>query len=87
MNLKFEEIGWTKDPELIYVVFRSNEQKLKWYPKWDELRQLIQSAIIAEGCPNNWQSPELDKFKAQFQEMTQLIDFERSFYEASCRSG
>ena len=83
-NLKFEDIGWTKDPELIYVVFESDGQKLKWYPKWDDLRRLIQSAIIAEGHPNNWQSPQLDKFKTTFREMTELIDVSRSFHEASC---
>jgi hypothetical protein len=78
MNLKFEEVCWTKDSELIYVLFRVDGQHMEWYPRWDDLRQLIQAAIIAEGHPNNWQSPELDKFKATFGEMTELIDVSRS---------
>jgi len=78
MSLKFEDIGWTKKPELL----------LRWYPKWQDLRRILQAAIIAEGNPNNWYSSELDQFIAEFDELEELIIMSLgATHEASCCPG
>lgn len=82
MSLKFQKVDWEND--LMYVEFEAYGEKMRWYPKWDDVRRLVQSAVITEGHPDNWQSPELDKFKNNFHEMTELIDFYRSIYATSC---
>lgn len=83
MNLKFQEVQWG-DRDLMYVEFIADREKMRWYPKWDDVRRLVQSAVITEGHPDNWQSPELDKFKNRFNDLIELIDYYRGIYAASC---
>ncbi|GAI06867.1 unnamed protein product [marine sediment metagenome] len=86
MNLKFQEVNWDNNG-LMYVAFNNNGETLRWYPKWDDVRRLVQSAVITEGYPDYWQSPELDKFKNTFHDLIELIDFYRSIHAASCCPG
>lgn len=82
MNLRY--IGTSWDKELFFVAFRNGNEILRWYPKWEELRYIIVGATITETHitkerPRDWQQgPELDKFRAHFQDMIEMIDLSRS---------
>jgi hypothetical protein len=51
-NLKFNCIDWDKDPDLMYIAFDYNGQKIRWYPKWKEVEQLLNCSYITEGGYN-----------------------------------
>ncbi|MBU1067363.1 hypothetical protein KKE60_06220 [Patescibacteria group bacterium] len=75
MNLKFQQVDWEKD--LMYVEFEADGQRFKWYPKWDDLRRILEAAVMREGVQNNWYSNELEKFLALFLELRDTVQFER----------
>lgn len=53
-NLKFKEISWTKElPTLMYVEFELNGKVLKWYPRWDDLSSIVESAWSTENQFNH----------------------------------
>ena len=46
-NLKFNEISWG-DKSLMYVEFLLEGRKLRWYPKWKEVAELLGSSYSTE---------------------------------------
>ena len=76
MNLTFHAVSWTGD-NLMYVEFTTNEYKVRWYPKWDDLRHILELAVITEGSKSRWYSQELDKYFALFLELRDNINFFR----------
>jgi hypothetical protein len=47
MNLKFQGVDWEKD--LMYVEFEVDGQKMRWYPKWKEVDEILHCAWLTEG--------------------------------------
>jgi hypothetical protein len=83
--IKYCEHGWDRNSktnrEFLYVLFEQDGQFLKWYPKWEDVRDLIQASIITEGNGYDWHSPELEKFVALFKEWEESIEFFRACNE------
>ena len=48
MNLKFQSIDWDRDKNLMYVEFACDGAKLRWYPKWKEVDDILHCAWLTE---------------------------------------
>ena len=44
MNLKFQQVDWD-DKDLMYVEFITDGQKMRWYPKWNEIDDILHCAF------------------------------------------
>jgi hypothetical protein len=53
MALKFEETSWDIDSKLMYVQFNHNGRHLRWYPKWIDVADLINSTFATESTSTN----------------------------------
>lgn len=51
MNLKFLQVDWEKD--LMYVEFEVDGGRLRWYPRWKEVDDILRCAWLTEGAFNN----------------------------------
>ena len=55
--LKFVDIGWewnnNKTSQLMYVTFKQGKQQYNWFPKWEDLSEIIGYAFATEGDFNN----------------------------------
>jgi len=47
MSLKFQQVEWD-DKDLMYVEFTANGQKMRWYPKWKEVDDILHCAWLTE---------------------------------------
>ena len=47
MNLKFQQVEWD-DKDLMYVEFTANGQKIRWYPKWKEVDDILHCSWLTE---------------------------------------
>ena len=54
-NLKWVETNWehTGKQTLMFVEFDKDGRKYKWYPKWEELADILYGALGTEGVFNN----------------------------------
>jgi hypothetical protein len=52
-NLKYKEIDWTNDKRLMFVTFTKDNKEYKWFPKWEELADIISCSFCTEGTLNN----------------------------------
>ena len=51
MNLQFLNVDWEKN--LMYVEFEADGQRVRWYPKWKEVDDILSCAWLTEGAFNN----------------------------------
>jgi len=47
MSLKFQGVDWDKR-DLMYVEFTTDGQKMRWYPKWKEVDDILHCAWLTE---------------------------------------
>lgn len=47
MSLKFQEVNWD-DKDLMYVEFTADGQKMRWYPKWKDVDDILHCAWLTE---------------------------------------
>lgn len=46
-NLKFQQVDWD-DKDLMYIEFAVGEARLRWYPKWKEVDDILHCAWLTE---------------------------------------
>ena len=51
MSLKFQQVTWD-ERHLMYVEFTADGQKMRWYPKWKEVDDILHCAWLTEGAYN-----------------------------------
>jgi len=62
-NLKYQGNTYTEDEScLLYVEFDFHGVPLRWYPKWQEVIDIIRAAYVTEECCHNGkQSKKLER--------------------------